>query len=147
MIAIFESNNFIVFIVSIIISNIAMSPVRSFGLKYGLIDKYERRKDYKGVIVRIGGVSIIIGSFLSFFLCYFLFNFNIDNQIIGLFIFSLIFFCIGFVDDIFSIKPKPRLAFQVFVTLIAFNSLENITFPIFRNLNFGNYFNDLFLIS
>ena len=64
MIGIFESNNFIVFIVSIIISYIAVFPVRGFGLKYGIIDKYEKRKDYKGVIVRIGGISILLGSFI-----------------------------------------------------------------------------------
>ncbi len=146
MITIFESNNFILFIVSIIISNIAISPVRSFGLKYGLIDKYEKRKDYKGVIVRIGGISILLGCFLSIFLCSFLLNFNLDNQIIELSIVSFIFFCIGFADDIFSIKPKPRLALQVFATLIAFNALENFSFPIFKDLNFGIFLNEILLI-
>ena len=146
MITIFESNNFILFIVSIVISNIAISPVRSFGLKYGLIDKYEKRKDYKGVIVRIGGISILLGCFLSIFLCSFLLNFNLDNQIIELSIVSFIFFCIGFADDIFSIKPKPRLALQVFATLIAFNALENLSFPIFKDLNFGIFLNEILLI-
>ena len=146
MITIFESNNFILFILSIIISNIAISPVRSFGLKYGLIDKYEKRKDYKGVIVRIGGLSILLGCFLSIFLCSFLLNLNLDNQILELSIVSFIFFCIGFADDIFSIKPKPRLALQVFATLIAFNALENLSFPIFKDLNFGIFLNEILLI-
>ncbi len=146
MIGIFESNNFIVFIISIIISNIVISPIRSFGIKYGIIDRYEKRKDYKGVIVRIGGISIILGCFTSIFLCSFLLNFKLDNQIIQLSIVSFLFFCIGFVDDIFSIKPKPRLAFQVLATLIAFNVLENINFPLFKDLNFGNYPNGILLI-
>ena len=146
MIGIFESNNFIVFIMSIIIANIAISPIRSFGLKYGIIDKYEKRKDYKGVIVRIGGISIILGCFISIFLCSFLLDFELDNQIIELSIIAFIFFLIGFVDDIFSIKPKPRLAFQVLATLIAFNSLENMSFPLFQDLNFGNYPNQILLI-
>ena len=146
MIGIFESNNFIVFIVSIIISYIAVYPVRSFGLKYGIIDKYEKRKDYKGVIVRIGGISIILGSFISIFLCTYLLNIKLDNQIIELSIVSLIFFLIGFLDDVFSIKPKPRLAFQAFTTLIAFNVLENMSFPLFRDPNFGNHINLILLI-
>ena len=41
MFGIFEGNNFIVFFVSIIISNIAVFPVRNLGLKLGIIDKYE----------------------------------------------------------------------------------------------------------
>ena len=146
MIGIFESNNFLVFIVSIIVANIAMSPVRSFGLKYGIIDKYEKRKDYKGIIVRIGGISIILGCFLSIFLCSFVLNFKLDSQIIELSIISFIFFSIGFIDDIFSIKPKPRLALQALATLIAFNLLDNLSFPLFKILNFENYLNEIFLI-
>ena len=146
MIGIFESNNFIVFIFSIIISYFAIFPVKSLGLKYGIIDKYEKRKDYKGVIVRIGGISIVLGCFISFFLCAFLLNFKLDNQIIMLSIFSFIFFSIGFLDDVFTIKPKPRLAFQALATLIAFNLLENITFPLLTDLNFGNNLNQILLI-
>ncbi len=146
MIGIFESNNFIVFLVSIIISNFAISPVRSFGLKYGIIDKYEKRKDYKGVIVRIGGVSILLGCFISFFLSAFFINFELDNQIILLSFFSFIFFSIGFLDDIFTIKPKPRLALQALATLIAFNLLEDISFPLFTDLSFGNNLNQIWLI-
>ena len=84
MFGIFESNNFIVFIVSIVISNIAVSPVRNFGLKFRIIDKYEKRKEYKGVIVRIGGISIILGCFISIFLCSLLLDFKFNYQIIEL---------------------------------------------------------------
>ena len=146
MIGIFESNNFIVFLFSIIISYIAIFPVRSFGLKHGIIDKYEKRKDYKGVIVRIGGISILLGTFISIFLCSFLLNIKLDNQIIELSIISFIFFLIGFLDDVFSIKPKPRLALQALTTLIAFNLLENMSFPLFRDINLGNHINLILLI-
>ena len=146
MIGIFESNNFIVFLVSIIISYIAIFPVRSFGLKHGIIDKYEKRKDYKGVIVRIGGISILLGTFISIFLCSFLLNIKLDNQIIELSIISFIFFLIGFLDDVFSIKPKPRLALQALTTLIAFNLLENMSFPLFRDINLENHINLILLI-
>ncbi len=146
MIGIFESNNFIVFIFSIIISNIAISPIRRFGLKYGIIDKYEKRKENKGIIVRIGGVSIILGCFISIFICSNILNVQFDNQIIELSFISFIFFCIGFLDDIFSIKPKPRLALQVSATLLAYSVLENMSFPIFRDLVSKNYFNEIFLI-
>ena len=146
MFGIFESNNLIVFIVSIIISNIVISPVREFGLKYGIIDKYEDRKEYKGIIVRIGGISIILGCFISIFLCSYFLNFKLDNQILTLSIFSFIFFCIGFIDDIYSIKPKPRLALQVLVTLIAFTRLENLNFPLFGDIISKNQSYEIFLI-
>ena len=105
MIGIFKGNNFIVFIVSIIISYIAVFPVRNLGLKYGIIDKYEKRKDYKGVIVRIGGISIILGCFISIFLCTFLLNFKLDNQII-LYLFFFYIFLIGFLDDVFQLNQS-----------------------------------------
>ena len=146
MFGIFEGNNFIVFFISIIISNIAVFPVRNFGLKLGIIDKYEKRKDFKGVIVRIGGVSIMLGCFISIYLFSYLLDFQFNNQIIELSFISFLFFCIGFIDDIFSIKPKPRLALQAFATLLAFSFLENMNFPLFRDLIFGNYLNEFFLI-
>ncbi len=146
MLGIFEGNNFIVFIVSIIISNIAVSPVRNFGLKFGIIDKYEKRKDFKGVIVRIGGVSIMLGCFISIYLCSYFLDFKFNNQIIELSFISFLFFFIGFIDDIFSIKPKPRLVLQTFATLLAFIFLENMNFPIFKDLIFGNFLNEFFVI-
>ena len=146
MFGIFEGNNFIVFIVSIIVSNIAVYPVRNFGLKLGIIDKYEKRKDFKGVIVRIGGISIMLGCFISIYLCSYFLDFQFNNQIIELTFISFLFFCIGFTDDIFSIKPKPRLALQSFATLIALSFLENMHFPLFRELIYGNYKNELFIL-
>ena len=146
MFGIFEGNNFIVFIVSIFVSNIAVYPVRNFGLKLGIIDKYEKRKDFKGVIVRIGGISIMLGCFISIYLCSYFLDFQFNNQIIELSFISFLFFCIGFTDDIFSIKPKPRLALQSFATLIALSFLENMNFPIFRDLISGNYKNELFIL-
>ena len=38
------------------------------------------------------------------------------------------------------------MALQAFATLIAFNLLENMSFPLFRDLNFGNNLNLDFLI-
>ena len=146
MFGIFEGNNFIVFFVSIIISNIAVFPVRNLGLKLGIIDKYEKRKDFKGVIVRIGGVSIMLGCFISIYLCAYFLDFQFNNQIIELSFISFLFFCIGFIDDIFSIKPQPRLALQAFATLLAFGFLENMNFPLFRDLIVGNYLDVFFLI-
>ena len=77
----FENKNLIVFIFSIIISNFAISPIRRIGLKYGVIDRYEKRKDFKGTIVRIGGLSIIIGCSISLLLIANLFNIQFDNQL------------------------------------------------------------------
>ena len=101
MFGIFEGNNFIVFIVSIIVSNIAVYPVRNFGLKLGIIDKYEKRKDFKGVIVRIGGISIMLGCFISINLCSNFLDFQFNNQIIEFSFITALFFCICFNDDIF----------------------------------------------
>ena len=89
---ILESKNLILFIFSIIISNFAISPIRRIGLKYGVIDRYEKRNDFKGTIVRIGGLSIIIGCSISLLLIANLFNLQFDKQLIYLFFVSLLFF-------------------------------------------------------
>ena len=54
---------------------------------------------------------------------------------------------IGFIDDIFSIKPKPRLALQALETLLAFGFLENMNFPLFRDLIFGNYLQQILPVT
>ena len=80
---ILENKNLILFIFSIIISNFSISPIRRIGLKYGVIDRYEKRKDFKGTIVRIGGLSILIGSSISLLLIANLFNIQFDNHFIN----------------------------------------------------------------
>ena len=143
---IFESKNFIVFIFSIIISNFAISPVRKIGLKYGLIDRYEKRKDFKGIIVRIGGLSIVLGCLISLLLSANLFNIQFDKQLIYLSFVSLLFFLIGFFDDLFSIKPIPRLILQVSATLLSLKILDNLVFPFFEFANSPDKSNNFFLV-
>ena len=141
----FENKNLIVFIFSIIISNFSISPIRRIGLKYGVIDRYEKRKDFKGKIVRIGGLSIIIGCSISLLLIANLFNIQFDNQLIYLFSVSLLFFLIGFFDDLLTIKPIPRLFLQASSTLFALTFLENLLFPFFQFAKSLDSFNILFL--
>ena len=144
MFEIFESKNLIVFIFSIIISNFAISPIRKIGLRYGLIDHYEKRKDFKGIIVRIGGLSIVLGCSISLLLSANLFDFQFDNQLIYLFFVSILFFLIGFFDDLLTIKPIPRLFLQISSTLLSLKLLDNIVFPFFKFTTLTNNSNILF---
>lgn len=132
MFEIFLNKNFIVFILSILISNFAISPIRTIGLRYGLIDRYEKRKDFKGIIVRIGGLSIILGCSISLLLSGYLFNIQFDKQLLYLFFVSLLFFLIGFFDDLFTIKPIPRLVLQISLTLFSLKIIDNLVFPFFQ---------------
>ncbi len=143
----FEIKNFIVFIFSIIVSNFSISPIREIGLKYGLIDHYEKRKDFKGIIVRIGGISIVLGCSISLLLSANLFNFQFDRQLIYLFFVSILFFLIGFIDDLFTISPIRRLFLQASLTLLSLKLLDNFVFPFFKFTSLTNNSNILFFAT
>ena len=91
-----------------------------FGTQYNLLDKHEERKQNKKGMVRIGGISILIGFLISQFFTSIFLNFNIFSNVglnlntIPLLFGILFFFIIGLFDDLFNLSPYLRLFFQTF---------------------------------
>ncbi len=114
-----------VFLISFLISLISLPLINKFAFKKGLLDYSDERKQNRDPIPRIGGLSIFLGISLS--LLYLIINKDL-NLGIGdttvLFLLSIGFFLIGFIDDLFNISPWPRLITQISLSSIAW--LHNI---------------------
>ncbi len=142
----------IVFLLSLIISLITIPLVKKFGEKYNLLDRTDSRKIDQKLKVRVGGIGIIISFILSLLIFQFA-NFNkfepIYSHNLKLILLSSFFiFIVGFVDDIKSISPWPRLFTEIIISIyiwsigvridsINLNFIEginNIEFPIIISL-------------
>ena len=127
----------IVFLLSLIISLITIPFVKRLGTKFNLLDRKDSRKIGHKFKVRVGGIGILI----SFILPLLLINFLNINKIDPLYyenlkpilLGSFLIFILGFIDDIKSISPWPRLFGQILISIYIWSvgvSIDSI------NLNF-----------
>ena len=92
--------------------------VRRLGLRWGLTDQPDPRKQHLTPMVRLGGVGIVLGFCLALLLTWSLGGFgeleaSRDHLIWSTLLGSLGFFAIGLSDDLFQLPPLPRLALQI----------------------------------
>ena len=108
--------------------------IRKLGERFNILDIPNSRKVHTKPIVRIGGLSIILTFFTSFFLIVLVIgsdalflenNFKIIIILLG----SFLFFLIGIHDDIFKSPPLLRLIVQFFIAFLV--SFNGIYFPDF----------------
>jgi len=97
--------------------------VRSFGLRLGLTDKPDPRKQHDRPMVRLGGIAMVLGFLLALTVIWVLGGFGLlaperDQLIWSTLAGSLCFFCIGFADDLFELSPWSRLIGQFAVSSI-----------------------------
>ena len=96
--------------------------VRRAGLRWGLIDQPDSRKQHTTPMVRLGGVGIVGGFVVALALIWLLGGFvelppQRDSQIWTTIAGALCFFVIGLADDLFALPPLPRLGGQVLVAM------------------------------
>ena len=104
-------------IVAFISSFSAIILLRPFAIKIGLVDKPDVRKNHKGHIPLIGGISVYIGLF-SVGLLILLFSPNHVQQLITYLLASLLMVITGALDDRFDLSVKARIAVQVVIASI-----------------------------
>ncbi len=141
----------IIFIIAFILTLILVPISKKLGIKFGIFDAVNARKIKKIKLVRIGGLAIFIGFFLSshsfIFFDYFSSFFIIDYQeILALVGLSFGFFLIGFFDDVLSLSPLKRLFWSFVLGYITWNlgiNLNSIDISFlnlgFENINLPNY--------
>ena len=100
--------------------------VRTFGLRLGLTDQPDPRKQHSTPMVRLGGVGIVIGFCVALALTWTLGGFGVlapdrDQLIWCTLAGSLCFFLIGLADDLFALSPWPRLAGQITVAMVVWS--------------------------
>ena len=113
-----------------------------FGYKFKLFDYPNSRKKHSSPKVRIGGLSILIGTFF-FTIVYFLnpsfAEYTFSNLLKISIIFSFLSYLLGLLDDIFTISPILRLFFQIVIASLAFANGLNINLGFLDNI-FNSYF-------
>ncbi|MBD2459973.1 undecaprenyl/decaprenyl-phosphate alpha-N-acetylglucosaminyl 1-phosphate transferase [Oscillatoria sp. FACHB-1407] len=110
----------IAFIVSVAVVLVSTPIVRFIGLKSGYFDPPGGRKIHQRPMVRLGGVSIFLGTVISLLIVWGIGGFGIlppdkEYEIWGVTIGGLAFFLIGLADDLFSLRAITRLFLQVVV--------------------------------
>ena len=107
--------------------------------KNNLLDYPDIRKQRSANNVRLGGVAIILSFLFSTIIFLFvskifpgdqIHSFKIVTLVIG----SLLYFCIGLIDDIYNLPPWPKLFLQLifwFYFVGTRYKIQNITLPFF----------------
>tara|TARA_B100000212_G_C27382717_1_gene537834 strand:+ start:3334 stop:4341 length:1008 start_codon:yes stop_codon:yes gene_type:complete len=139
----------ILFITSLLITASTVTPLKIFSYKNNFTDYPDKRKLHKKPIPRLGGISIFLGSFLSFLITFIFFNqyffdkVNI-NQLLVILSGGFCFFLIGTIDDIKSLSPWKRLFFQVLFSIILWKNGFSIRF---LDLSWLGFTSDYFQIN
>ena len=111
--------------------------VRQLGLRLGLTDQPDSRKQHLTPMVRLGGIAIVMGFVLALGLTWLVGGFgaipaNRDQLIWSSLFGSIAFFTIGLSDDLLQLPPLPRLALQIGVAMAVWSQgvkIGTITLP------------------
>lgn len=112
---------FFSFAISALISTFIFPKLKSIGIYFGITDKPDKRKQHKYPLVHIGGLGMILTFLLVINFSYFYLGFDFDYKFFTLLIGSISFFCIGFIDDLFSLSPFLRLFLQFVASSFLWN--------------------------
>ncbi|WP_413171232.1 glycosyltransferase family 4 protein [Anabaena azotica] len=127
----------IAFLIAAIVVLWTIPDVKKIGIKSGHLDKPGGRKIHQRPMVRLGGVSIFAGTFISLLIVWWLGGFanlppDKEWQIGGVILGGLGFFLIGLTDDLLNLSPLVRLLIQVIVAAGAWKagvSIDFVTIP------------------
>lgn len=136
--------HFFAFVVSAIVVLISTPIVRRIGLRSGRVDLPGGRKVHSKPMVRLGGVSIFLGTLIALLMVWATGGFldaagqhlapPAEYAIWGVTIGGLAFFLIGLMDDLFGLSPFSRLFMQAAVAAIAWHvgvSIDFLTVPFY----------------
>jgi UDP-N-acetylmuramyl pentapeptide phosphotransferase/UDP-N-acetylglucosamine-1-phosphate transferase len=106
--------------VAALLTALIVPVVRALGLRWGLVDAPDSRKQHTLPMVRLGGVGIVAGFSLSLACTWAFGGFaklppDKDHLIWTTLAGALCYFVIGLADDLFALPPLPRLLGQVLV--------------------------------
>jgi UDP-N-acetylmuramyl pentapeptide phosphotransferase/UDP-N-acetylglucosamine-1-phosphate transferase len=127
----------IAFLVAAVVVLWTTPDVRNLGIKSGRLDNPGDRKVHQRPMVRLGGVSIFMGTTVSLLIVWWLGGFGLlppekEWQIWGVTLGGLGFFLIGLADDLLNLSPFTRLLLQVIVAAGAWKagvSIDFLTIP------------------
>ncbi len=113
------------FILAFIVALCATPIAKKIAVKLGAVDiPKDDRRVHKKPIARLGGLAIVTGFFMA--ILFNIFNdmandsiyFALNKQMKGLLAGILIIVAVGMVDDIYQLKAKVKLVFQIIAAVI-----------------------------
>lgn len=121
------------FLISAVVVILTTPTVRKIGLKSGRFDPPGGRKVHKHPMVRLGGISIFMGTLVALLFVWSTGGFGIlppdkEYEIWGVTLGGLAFFLIGLTDDLISLSPQLRLLLQSIVAGFAWRAGVSIDF-------------------
>lgn len=115
----FYDHFYLIGIVALLISLMGMPVVLKVAHRFGLVVHPNKRTSHTGDIPDVGGVDICMGFLITFLL----FVYPITRQTQFLLVGAVLMMCVGFVDDIFVLKPSHKtigeMTAAVFLILFA----------------------------
>ncbi len=121
------------FLISAVVVLLTTPTVRKIGLKSGRFDPPGGRKVHKHPMVRLGGISIFMGTLIALLFVWGTGGFGVlppdkEYEIWGVTLGGLAFFLIGLADDLVSLSPQLRLLLQSIVAGFAWRAGVSIDF-------------------
>lgn len=121
------------FLISAAVVLISTPVVKKIGLKSGRVDLPGGRKVHQHPMVRLGGVSIFLGTLVALLGVWWTGGFGIlpaheEYEIWGVTIGGLAFFLIGLADDLFGLSALNRLVMQSAIAACAWGVGVKIAF-------------------
>ncbi|MEB3301694.1 MAG: MraY family glycosyltransferase [Cyanobacteriota bacterium] len=125
------------FTVATVATALVVPVIRRLGLRWGLVDPPDARKQHTLPMVRLGGVGIVVGFSLGLMVTWLGGGFaqlppDKDQLIWTSLAGALCYFVIGLADDLFAQPPLPRLIGQVVVAMAVWSQgvrIGNIDLP------------------
>ncbi|MEY4353886.1 MAG: hypothetical protein RLZZ609_2127 [Cyanobacteriota bacterium] len=125
------------FTVATVATALVVPVIRRLGLRWGLVDPPDARKQHTLPMVRLGGVGIVVGFSLGLMVTWVWGGFaqlppDKDQLIWTSLAGALCYFVIGLADDLFAQPPLPRLIGQVVVAMAVWSQgvrIGNIDLP------------------
>ncbi len=119
-----ELYHILAFLISMNVVLWSTPVVKNFGLKTGYVDRPGDRKIHQRPIVRLGGISIFVGTMTSLLVLWALFGFERlpsekEWEVLGVALGGLGFFLIGLADDFLNLTAISRLIMQVVVATMS----------------------------
>ncbi|WP_009634287.1 glycosyltransferase family 4 protein [Synechocystis sp. PCC 7509] len=120
----YQIYHLIAFLVSALVVIWTTPLVKTIGIKSGKVDAPGDRKVHQRPMVRLGGISIFLGSLIALLTVWWSGGFGIlppeiEWEIWGVTLGGLAFFAIGLADDLFNLSPFVRLLLQIIFATLA----------------------------
>jgi UDP-GlcNAc:undecaprenyl-phosphate/decaprenyl-phosphate GlcNAc-1-phosphate transferase len=121
------------FVISSIVVLLTTPLVRKFGLENGYFDPPGGRKVHQRPMVRLGGVSIFLGTLAALLIVWWAGGFDArspqeESALWGVALGGIAFFLIGLADDILTLSPFFRLLLQTIAASFAWQAGVQIEF-------------------